>query len=74
MRCDKCGCTLFSCQCDGGATNELIEPPSAEERLLRLLRGPRVGADGKIRGGTYDGMTPAEVLAARDSYNRIVGE
>ena len=25
-------------------------------------------------GGTYDGMTPAEVLADRDAYNRACGE
>ena len=78
MRCEKCGCTLFSCQCPEGPTNQLADAAQAamdqEQRLVNLLRGPKVGADGKIVGGTYDGMTPAEVLAQRDSYNRIVGE
>ena len=27
-----------------------------------------------IQGGTYGGMTPAEVLAQRDRYNEIVGD
>lgn len=25
MRCEKCGCTLMSCQCPDGATNALLE-------------------------------------------------
>lgn len=29
---------------------------------------------GRIRSGTYAGMTPDEVLAARDRYNRLCGE
>ncbi len=28
----------------------------------------------EVFGGTYAGMTPAQVLSARDSYRRIVGE
>jgi hypothetical protein len=28
---------------------------------------------GRIVGGTYDGMTPVEMLADRDAFNRAVG-
>jgi hypothetical protein len=45
-----------------------------EKKLLELLRGPKVADDGKIIGGTYDGMTPGEVLRHRDEYNRLCGE
>jgi hypothetical protein len=27
MRCDKCGCTLFSCTCQDGPVSELLDPP-----------------------------------------------
>lgn len=43
------------------------------KRALSRLRGPTVGPDGRIVGGTYHGMTPAEVLADRDAYNRARG-
>ena len=39
-----------------------------------LLRGPRIGDDGRIIGGVYHGMTPAEVLADREAYRRACGE
>lgn len=75
MRCERCGCTLFSCQCPTGPSNPLIEkipddclPPAAV--IEKLLRGPELDAQGRIVGGTYDGMTPAEVLAERDRFNR----
>jgi hypothetical protein len=45
-----------------------------EQQIIRFLRGPKVGQDGKIQGSVYNGMTPAEVLAQRDAYNRICGE
>lgn len=45
-----------------------------EQRLLALLRGPDIDADGTIKGGVYDGMTPAQVLAQRDAYRRACGE
>ena len=47
--------------------------PDQEAKLLALLRGPKIGPDGKIIGGTYDGMTPADVIADRDAFNRACG-
>lgn len=52
----------------------IVAESNNDERLANLLRGPRVGKDGRILGGTYDGMTPDEVIRQRDSYRRIVGE
>lgn len=40
----------------------------------RLLRGPDLDDAGRIVGGTYDGMTPEDVLRQRDQYNRLCGE
>lgn len=46
-----------------------------EQKLLELLRGPKIGADGKIESnGPWNGMTPEQVLAERDAYNRACGE
>lgn len=42
--------------------------------IEKLLRGPEIDKDGKIVGGTWNGLTVAEVLAQRDSYNRMCGE
>lgn len=41
-----------------------------------LLAGPEIDPQtGKIiGGGTYHGMTPAEVIEDRDAYRRLVGE
>jgi hypothetical protein len=45
------------------------------ENVIRdLLRGPRIDPEtGRIVGGTYHGMTPAEVLADRAAFNRSLG-
>ena len=48
--------------------------PLDDHRLQALLRGPRLDTEGKIIAGTYDGMTPDEVMRQRDSYRRMVGE
>jgi hypothetical protein len=45
-----------------------------EQKLLELLRGPKIGDDGKIVGGVWHGKTPEEVLRERDEYNRLCGE
>ncbi len=37
MRCDKCGCTLFSCNCPSGPVSELLDPP-ADLRHVDLTR------------------------------------
>lgn len=50
---------------------DCLPPPEVIEQLLRR---PQLDADGKIVGGVYHGMTPAEVLADRDRYNRLCGE
>ena len=42
-------------------------PP--QEVIDELLRGPKIGPDGKIVDGVWAGMTPEEVLAQRDAYN-----
>jgi len=43
MRCDRCGCSLFSCQCPGGAVNDLLDDivcpapnPNAECQILQF--------------------------------------
>ena len=36
MRCTACYCTLFSCQCEDGPTNELIESDSGIYLLKAL--------------------------------------
>lgn len=56
-----------------------VEPLPADclpspDVIRKLLRGPRIDPDGRISGGTYDGMTPADVLADRDAYRRLCGE
>lgn len=78
---DRCGMqTWCECECDGyhgfGLPDiELIPDDCLPQQHVidDLLRGPIIGADGRIAGGTYDGMTPAEVLAARDAFNRACG-
>lgn len=46
-----------------------------EQKLIEFLRGPRIGADGKIEGdGHWTGKTPEQILAERDAYNRACGE
>lgn len=47
-------------------------PP--KDALAKLLRGPELDEQGRIVGGLFHGMTPAEVLAQRDAYNRLCGE
>ena len=32
MRCDNCGCTLFSCGCPDGPENALLEEPTQNEQ------------------------------------------
>ena len=44
------------------------------ETIRQLLRGPEIAEDGTIKGGVYAGMTPEQVLADRDAYNRACGE
>jgi len=61
------------------STPPTVEPIPADclplpEVMEQALAGPKVGADGRIVGGAYNGMTPAEVLAARDAFNRACGE
>lgn len=46
-------------------------PPVVVEQLLR---GPDLDDQGRIIGGVYAGMTPAQVLADRDAYNQACGE
>ena len=46
-------------------------PP--QDVIDALLAGPKIGEDGKIIGGVYHGMTPEEVLADRDAFNRACG-
>lgn len=41
MRCEKCGCTLFSCQCPGGPVNHLVEDAAAEQLLADSVRAAR---------------------------------
>jgi len=48
-------------------------PP--DDVIEQLLRGPKIGADGKIEGdGPWAGKTPGEILAERDAYNRACGD
>ena len=44
--------------------------------LERLLQPPPLDAEGRIadKRSLYYGMTPEEVLADRDAYNRACGE
>lgn len=53
-----------------------IFPPDLVRKIEQQLRGGwQLDDQGRITGGTtYDGMTPAEVLAERDRYRRMVGE
>lgn len=46
----------------------------SDDALRQLLRGPKLDEQGRIKDGTYQGMTPAEVLAQRERYRQIVGE
>jgi hypothetical protein len=47
-------------------------PP--EHTIQELLRGPKIGPDGKIVGGLWDGLAPAEVLRDRDEFYRMFPE
>lgn len=50
--------------------DDCLPPP---EVIADVLRGPQTDPNtGRIVGGIWDGMTPAEVLAERDEYNRLV--
>jgi hypothetical protein len=51
--------------------DDCLPPPDV---IRDLLRGPKIDATGRIVGGLWDGMTPEEVMAQRDSYNRMCGE
>lgn len=42
------------------------------EIIDQLLRGPQLDKHGRIIGGVYAGMTPAEVLAQRERFNRAM--
>ena len=44
--------------------------------LERLLQPPPLDSEGRIadKNSLYYGMTPEEVLAGRDAYNRACGE
>ena len=44
-------------------------PP--QEVIDELLRGPKIGPDGKIVDGIWAGMTQEEVLSQRDAYDRM---
>lgn len=46
------------------------------QRLIdAVLRGPEIDPQtGKYVGGVYSGMTPDEVIADREAYNRACGE
>lgn len=55
--------------------NDIPLPPGlTEERLASLLSGSapeqQVGPDGRYTCGTFAGMTPADVRADRDRFNR----
>jgi hypothetical protein len=50
--------------------DDCLPPPHV---IDELLRGPKIDADGKIIGGVWNGMTPEEVLADRDAFNRACG-
>lgn len=51
--------------------DDCLPPPDV---IQEVLRGPRIGDDGKIVGGTWHGMTPDEVLAERDRFARMFGD
>lgn len=55
-------------------TNEDLPFGGDEQKLLDLLRGPDVGADDKIVGGIWNGLTPAQVLRDAEEYRRFCGE
>jgi hypothetical protein len=47
--------------------------PRCDCLAREVLCGPKLDADGRIVGGVYHGMKPAEVLADRDAFNRACG-
>lgn len=50
------------------------EPVDPEEEHRRFFGVPKLDAQGRFCEGVWQGMTPAEVLAERDEYNRACGE
>lgn len=51
--------------------DDCLPPPDVIEAVLR---GPELDDQGRIVGGTWAGMTPEQVIADRDAYNRACGE
>lgn len=51
--------------------DDCLPPPAVVDAALR---GPELDESGRIMGGTWHGMTPEEVLADRDAFNRACGE
>ena len=45
-------------------------PPA--DVIDRLLRGPQLDDQGRIKDGVYAGMTPAEVLASLEAFRRAM--
>lgn len=53
--------------------NALPAPKTLAKLLDVIERGPDLDEDGRIKDGMWAGMTPQEVIAQRDAFNRALG-
>lgn len=58
MRCQKCGCTLLSCQCADGPTNNLLENERPQGVATHADPARRILSPVALRNFAADGDAP----------------